>query len=357
MTDHAPLRPPSLRRDRKARRWRSVVFAPVGDGSTRRRASDAVRLGLSVLVVAVAILLVRAGTAVEGDVVDALHPAPTGISWLVSALWFLGSIGAIVVVVGLALLARRFRLARDTALAGVATWLTCGLFVLLLGDDGGRPSDSVVTGVSANFPLARIAVAIAVVSMVAPSLSRPFRRAVLPLVGLAAVAAVLQGSGFPLAVVASLAVGWGVAAAVRLVVESPTGLPAPSAVVDAAAELGVELSDVAPIHPQVWGVAQFTAALDAEPVEVVGLRPGRLRRAAAGQGLALPLVPRLGAHAAADPAAAGRARGLPDPGRPPCRGAGVRRARRRLGALGRRGPAGDRGPARPGARRPSTPSG
>ena len=244
------------------------MFAPVGDGSTRRRASDAVRAGLSALVVAVAILFVRAGTTVEGDVVDALHPAPAGISWLVSALWFIGSIGAILAVVGLALLARRFRLARDTALAGIATWLTCALFVVLLGDDGGRPADSVVPGVSADIPLARIAVAIAVVSMVAPSLSRPFRRALLALVGLASVAAVLQGSGFPLAVLASLAVGWGVAAAVRLVVESPSGLPAPSAVVDAAAELGVDLSDVAAVHPQVWGVAQFTAALDADAVEV-----------------------------------------------------------------------------------------
>ena len=97
----------------------------------------------------------------------------------------------------------------------------------------------------------------------------------LVLVGLAAVAAVLQGSGFPLAVLASLAVGWGMAAVVRLVVESPTGLPAPSAVVDAAAELGVELTDVAAIHPQVWGVAQFTAALDAERGRGLGLRPGR----------------------------------------------------------------------------------
>src|SRR6478735_6219402 len=120
-TTVSAARPASLRRDRKDRRWRSVVFAPVGDGSTRRRASDAVRFGLSVLVVALSIGLIRAGTNVEGDVVDALHPAPAGISWLVSAVWFLGSIGAILAVVGLALVARRFRLARDIALAGVAT--------------------------------------------------------------------------------------------------------------------------------------------------------------------------------------------------------------------------------------------
>src|SRR3954471_15287431 len=110
-------RRPSLRADRHARRWSSVVFAPVGDGSTRRRASDAVRVGLAVVLVGVGILLVRAGIAVEGDVADALHPAPAGLGWLVSALWFAGSFGAILFVVALALLARRFRLARDTALA------------------------------------------------------------------------------------------------------------------------------------------------------------------------------------------------------------------------------------------------
>ena len=53
-----------------------------GRGTTRRRASDAFRLGLAVVVVAVSIPVMRANSAAELSIVRAVHPPPAAISWL-----------------------------------------------------------------------------------------------------------------------------------------------------------------------------------------------------------------------------------------------------------------------------------
>jgi len=46
-------------------RLRAAVLGPRGGGTTRRRASDAFRLGFAVVVVAVSIPVMRANSAVE----------------------------------------------------------------------------------------------------------------------------------------------------------------------------------------------------------------------------------------------------------------------------------------------------
>ncbi len=269
--DVAPvLEPGPAERPRhvRSRRWRTVVLAPVGDGSTRRRASDAVRVGMAVLVIALSVGAIRHPLSFESTVVDAVSPLPNGLHWIVSSLWFLGSIGAMVASVAVALLVRRVRLAVEMVAVVLGTWALCGLLGMVLGVDGGRPNTEAYPGIDPGFPLARVAVATAMVCTVVPYLSRPFRRFVLLLVALAAVAAVLQGAGLPAVVIASLAIGWGLAAALRLAVGSPTGLPSIGEVVDAADELGLTLTGVQPVRPQVWGVARFTATLDGGPADV-----------------------------------------------------------------------------------------
>src|SRR3954462_13576670 len=96
-TDLAP--PVVGARRHPVRRWRSFVFAPVGDGSTRRRASDAVRVGLALVALAAIIVMIRQGLSLDQDIVDAVTPTPTAVDWLLSALWFLGSIGATAAVI------------------------------------------------------------------------------------------------------------------------------------------------------------------------------------------------------------------------------------------------------------------
>ena len=67
---------------RVARRLRAGVLGPRGGGTTRRRASDAFRFGLAVVVVAVSIPVMRANSAVELSIVRALNPPPAAIEQL-----------------------------------------------------------------------------------------------------------------------------------------------------------------------------------------------------------------------------------------------------------------------------------
>jgi hypothetical protein len=71
---------------RGGRRLRAAVLGPPGGGTTRRRASDAFRLGLAVVVVAVSIPVMRANSAAEVKITHALNPPPAAIRWLVTSV-------------------------------------------------------------------------------------------------------------------------------------------------------------------------------------------------------------------------------------------------------------------------------
>ena len=107
---------------RVAGRLRAVVLGPHGGGTTRRRASDAFRLGFAIAVVAVSIPVMRANSAAELGVVHALNPPPAAIRWLVTSVFWLGSVGVIVLLVILGLLVPRLAVVRWTAVAAVVTW-------------------------------------------------------------------------------------------------------------------------------------------------------------------------------------------------------------------------------------------
>jgi hypothetical protein len=76
-------------RHRLAERLPAAVLGPRGGGTTRRRASDAFRLGLAVVVVAVSIPVMRANSAAELSIVRAVHPPPAVISWRVTTVFWL----------------------------------------------------------------------------------------------------------------------------------------------------------------------------------------------------------------------------------------------------------------------------
>jgi len=95
------------------RGWRSVMFAPVGSGQRRRRGSDGVRLAAAVLVLVCCLLVIRYDSRIDRAITQVIHPPPWSITWLVTVVYQAGSIGVAVVLVGLALLARRWEIARD----------------------------------------------------------------------------------------------------------------------------------------------------------------------------------------------------------------------------------------------------
>ena len=263
----APRRNPMLHRP-GGRPWRTILFAPVGDGQTRRRGSDGARAALAVLAVVLCWVIIGANSHSEHSVVRALTSPPDGVRWLVTTVWWAGTVGVIVTLAVVALVSRRWVVIRNTVVAGAGAWLVTVALQALLGITGGRPSDPSLHGIDLSFPIARFAAAIAVVTVALPYLSRWLQLTTEVVLVLAAVAAVVHGSGMPVAVLASLALGWGTTAVVHLVFGSPLGLPSSDEVTALLADLDITASDVAPCTRQEWGVARFTGRIGSDGVDV-----------------------------------------------------------------------------------------
>jgi glycosyltransferase 2 family protein len=246
------------RQHQLARRLRASVLGPRGGGTTRRRASDALRVVVAIAVVAVSIPVMRANSAVELSIVHALTPPPTAIKWLITSVFWLGSAGVIVLLIIVGLLIPRLAAVRWTALAGLLAWGVCALLHVFLGPTAGRPPTAALAGVSTSYPVTQLAVTIAVVATALPYLSRPVHRLVSFLVAVAALAAVSGGYALPVNAVSSLVLGWGVAAVLHLAVGSPLGLPSATEVTEWVADLNLTVKDITRSPRQVWGVEQFT---------------------------------------------------------------------------------------------------
>ena len=252
----------------KGRRWRAVVFAPVGDGQTRRRGSDAVKLGLAVLALVVCWLGTKTNSNLEHTIATTLGSPPNGVRWLISSIWWITSLGVVAVIAFMTLMSRRLSAIRDIAVSGAAAWLLCILSAVVLGTAGGRPSGSGYGHVDLAFPVARVAATVGVVTAALPYFSRWLQLCLETAIGLLAITAVVNGSGVPLAVLASLAVGWGVTAIVHLVFGSPLGLPSTGEVQLLMGDLELTAVDVRPAPNQEWGVGRFGGTVDGAPVDV-----------------------------------------------------------------------------------------
>jgi len=101
--------------------WRSVMFAPVGDGQRRRRGSDGVRLACAVAALVCCVLVIRYDSRIDGAIAQVLTPPPRSINWLVTVAYQAGSYGVAIAVVLLALVAGRLAIVRDIALSVAGT--------------------------------------------------------------------------------------------------------------------------------------------------------------------------------------------------------------------------------------------
>ena len=102
----------SLPEQHLLRGWRSVMFAPVGDGQRRQRGSDGVRLAVSVLAVVCCVFVIRFNSRLDQAIVQVIYPPPRSITWLVTVVYQAGSYGVVTVLVALALITRRWEIAR-----------------------------------------------------------------------------------------------------------------------------------------------------------------------------------------------------------------------------------------------------
>jgi uncharacterized membrane protein YbhN (UPF0104 family) len=241
------------------RGWRSVVFAPVGDGQRRRRGSDGLRLAAAVLALVCCLLVIRYDSRIDRAIVQVIHPPPRSITWLVTVVYQAGSFGVAIVLVALALVARRWTVARDIGLSAAGTAVVSGILVVLLGSNGGRPGGIVINGYYMRFPVLQVAVFMAVATAALPYLARGVQRLIEIFIAVVALASAVGGHGLPLNVLGSLAIGWGVTAVVRLVFGSPLGLPSTDDVRLLLEDLGICSGGVHAAARQVWGVARYEA--------------------------------------------------------------------------------------------------
>jgi glycosyltransferase 2 family protein len=269
------------------RAWWSIAFAPAGDGQRRRRGTDGVRLAASVLALIVCVLVIHYDSRIDRAITQVLHPPPRSITWLVTVVYQAGSAGVVIVLVALALVARRWVVARDIAVSAAGAAAVSGILVVLLGHHGGRPAGIVISGYHLSFPVLRIALFAAVAVAALPYLARAVQRLIEIFIALVALASAVGGHGLPLNVLGSLAIGWGVAALVRLVFGSPLGLPSADDVRLLLTELGTGAGAVAPAPRQVWGVAKFEAdelpAASLAAADGAAVTAGRLQIAVYGR--------------------------------------------------------------------------
>jgi uncharacterized protein (TIRG00374 family) len=261
-----PLPGPQLRRS-----WRSIIFAPVGDGQRRRRGSDGLRLAAAILALVCCVLIIRYDSRIDRAVIQVIHPPPWSITWLVTVVYDAGAFGVTIVLVLLVLLARRWLLARDIALSAAGTVVVSGILVLLLGSRGGRPDGIVIHGYYVTFPVLQIALFMAVATAALPYLARGLQRLIEVFIALVALASAVGGHGLPVNVLGSLAIGWGVTALVRLIFGSPLGLPSADDVQALLDELGIGSNDVRAAARQVWGVAKYQAHDAGPPGQRLGI--------------------------------------------------------------------------------------
>jgi undecaprenyl-diphosphatase len=243
------------------RQWRDRLVRRREEGTVRRRPGDAVRV--VVAAVAVVLLAFHADhpTRLEHDVVRLVDGLPHGGHSFVVLAYNLLTLWAIGLLFGAAVLVRRWRLVRDVALAGVVAWVLGGLVARMTHDAGVWSSLHLTLDLTdlPRYPAVRLGVAVAMVVVAAPHLTRPVRRIGQVLVGLIAIGALYLGRAAPTDLVLALVLGWGVAALVRYAFGTPDGRPTAADVAAGLAQLGIPVATVVERPHQRVGRAEFLA--------------------------------------------------------------------------------------------------
>jgi len=256
-TDLAAGSPPGT----EQRKFSSIFFAPKGDGTRRRRGTDVSRVVASILIVLFLGLLLSSHERIQTELTKALHPPAQGISWLVTVLWDLGSAGAIVLVIAVAVLDRRMEILRDLAVAAGTAFVTCVALQHLLGVTANFPSSAStdLQGVNLGFPVPLLSVSVGVVVVSLPYFSRGLQRLLEGLIFVSLLSGLMHGVGLPVSLIGSVVVGWGAAAVVHLAFGSPIGIPATADVSSLLGSLGVTVRSVTPARRQDWGLVRYDA--------------------------------------------------------------------------------------------------
>ncbi len=246
------------------------IFSAPSNAPRVHRVNDLVSALSAVAALVVMALIADDGAHFDDNWSTLVIQLPGWILWAAQAVYVSTVAYAVVLVVGVAVVARhRLELARDLVLAAL---LASGLVALLSRlVDTAWPAFTLVstTTPATTFPAFFVATTTAVQAAAAPHLSAPVRRFGWGLVLTGAAASLLGNTNQPSDVVAALLVGSLSAALVRLVFGTTAGLPSVTRVTAGLHDIGVEVTDLHYAERQPVGSAVFHGTTaDGKPAAV-----------------------------------------------------------------------------------------
>ena len=173
----------------------------------------------------------------EEDVFRLINRLPDLLRPALNTVMQGGALGAVPVVVIIALTCRRARLARDMAIAGGAAWVAAKILKSLVGRQ--RPFAALeavfrhTTDTGLGFPSGHAAVAAALATAAAPYLGRHLRRTVWITALVVGIARIYLGAHLPLDVIGGWSLGWLLGSLVHLAFGAPDNSPSPGQVASA----------------------------------------------------------------------------------------------------------------------------
>jgi uncharacterized membrane protein YbhN (UPF0104 family)/membrane-associated phospholipid phosphatase/tRNA A-37 threonylcarbamoyl transferase component Bud32 len=246
------------------------TFGPASEEPYRRRTSDRIRVVVAAGVMAVVVAKYGSPSGANQSLFAFFNGLPDDLQPVFETLYWVGTLWAVLIVAAAALIARRWRLARDLAIAGVLAGIVArviGQFVD--GDTLSKVFDATIRlDTTPSFPLVRLAVVTAVVCAASPYVTLPTRRYGRVLLFALAVSAMYLGVGYPSDVLGGLVLGWGTAALVHLAFGSPGGRPTTPQVLAALDALGVEATDLELDARQPVGASRFLGHDREGPISV-----------------------------------------------------------------------------------------
>jgi uncharacterized protein (TIRG00374 family) len=236
-----------------------------------RRATDVWLVVIGLILLLWTAASVDRVAAVETALVDLAQSAPLWFELFYRVAYFLGLLlvwGIIILVIAQG--KKRLDLLRDIAIAIVATIGVILFFVWWL--DGSIPAafpEFVERDGGFSFPLLRVSILTAIITVASPHLARPVRRFGWIMITLVAISGFGLGIGLPSDAVGGIGLGLLVGGTVLLVFGSPMGYPNRAAVTIGLGDLGLRIADLELASDRSWGVRRLTGSLDdGTPIEV-----------------------------------------------------------------------------------------
>jgi uncharacterized membrane protein YbhN (UPF0104 family)/tRNA A-37 threonylcarbamoyl transferase component Bud32 len=251
--------------------WRSRLFGRAGEQHFQRRVSDWLRLATGIAILVAAARHAGDVTASERALEDLALSVPDQLRSVFLAIYRLGALWAVGLVVVAALVGRRARLGRDLLLSGLVSWLVgraLGQIVVAHETFGHGVREAAGLGGSPQFPAVRVAVVVAVICAAGPYVTRPTRVVGRVLVIAIAFSALALAHAHPNDLFAAVVLGWTVAAAIHLAFGSPGGRPTVEQSRAALTQLGIDARDLRLADVQPSGSTLMLAEVDDRTVRV-----------------------------------------------------------------------------------------